>query len=95
MNTLTKTVQQFGYTDVEAFAKDQAKLFILGKIEEYQNKIMYFEKKYSLKFKQFKEQLLSLKNDEDFDKEDDYMEWRFCIESFEMYKRELEELEHC
>jgi len=95
MDKLTKTIQRFGYSDVEDFAKEQAKLLILGKIEEYQNKIMYFEKKYSQKYKHFEKKLTDLKNDEDFDKEDDYMEWRFCMESFEMYKSELEELEHC
>lgn len=47
---------------------------VLSKIEEYQNKITYFEKKYSIKFKEFEKQLSLMKNDGDFEKEDDYME---------------------
>jgi len=89
MDTLAKTVRRFGYSDVEDFAKDHAKLLVWGKIEEYQNKNLYFEKKYSQKYKQFAKELADLKNDEDFDKEDDFMEWRFCMESLEMYKSEL------
>ena len=74
MTVLEKTVHQFGYNDIEDFAKDQAKLLVLSKIEEYQNKITYFEKKYSIKFKEFEKQLSLMKNDGDFEKEDDYME---------------------
>ena len=93
MTPLEKTVQRFGYGSVEDFAKDQVKMLLMSKIEEYRIKETAFQKKYKKKFRDFELQLKKMKNQEDFEMEDDYLEWRFCYESLLMYRKELKELE--
>ncbi len=92
MTTLEKTIHNFGYTTVKEFATDHARLLLLSKIEEYQNKVNFFEKKYQMKFEKFEKMLNQKKNNENFKEEEDSMEWRFCTECLVMFQKDLKDL---
>ena len=88
---LKKNISHFGYSDIYKFAADQATVLTLGKIEEYKNTILFFQKKYSMDYKKFKKHL-DKSDTEEFEKEDELMEWRFAIECIEMYEKELKSI---
>ena len=48
--TLSQTVQGWGYANVDVFAKEQAKNILQQKIAYYQSRIDFFEQKYALNF---------------------------------------------
>ena len=89
---ITKTINSLGYGNILDLAIDQAKLLILSKIEQYNNEIKFFERKYKSDFTAFRKKL-NLQKKEDFAKEDEANEWEYAIESFKMYSKKLKELE--
>jgi hypothetical protein len=91
---LKNNIQHHGFSDVYSFASNHAKLLTLGKIEEYKNMITFYEKKYGMKFKQFEKKVKNSKV-ENFEHEDDLLDWRFAVEAVSMYKKELTALEKC
>ena len=91
---LKHNIHHHGFSDVYSFAANQAKLLTLSKIEEYKNVITFFQKKYGMTFKQFEKRLKNSKA-ENFEHEDDLLEWRFASEAVSMYEKELIVLEKC
>jgi len=62
----------------------------LSKMKECQNIINEFEKKYSLAFEDFEKQIKSAIK-EDFEKWDDYIEWKAYFKSYQYWKSIHEE----
>ena len=91
---IENNIHKLGFSDVYSFAANQAKLFIFSKIEENKNIIIFLENKYKMTFKQFEKELKKTKQ-ENFEKEDDLLEWRFAAEAVSMYEKELTALEKC
>lgn len=91
---LKNNIHHHGFSDVYSFAANQAKLLTLGKIEEYKNAVTFFQKKYKMPFKQFESKIKNSKV-ENFEREDDLLEWRFASEAVAMYEKELIALEKC
>jgi hypothetical protein len=87
--TLSQTVQGWGYANVEVFAKEQAKNILQQKIAYYQSRIDFFEQKYALKFTEFCDKFSSIKNHGVIEKEDDSMVWETALDVVESYKRDL------
>ena len=85
---------QFGFRDLKSFVKSQTLLMIMAKIEKFEVEIRLFEKKYGLDFHSFQEKIRSSKDVENFEEEDDYLDWRFAKEALERLKRETWELEN-
>ena len=94
LKTLTDNIHHHGYKDIFSFAANQAKLLTLSKIEEYKNIVSFFQKKYRMTFKQFEKKLKS-SHVENFNLEDDLLDWRFASEAVSMYEKELITLEKC
>ena len=94
IKVLENNIHHHGFSNVYSFASNQAKLLTLGKIEEYKNIITFFQKKYGMTFKQFEKKIKNSKV-ENFEREDDLLDWHFASESVSMYEKELIALEKC
>ena len=86
---LQKTISDLGYSNIISFATQQAKLILLSKIEEYRNLIQKLNRKYKMTYPEFEKKYLNTPDKENFEKENDGMDWRFYYESYIMYSKDL------
>jgi hypothetical protein len=94
VETSEAILAQLGFKDLKSFVKNQALLLILAKIEKYQAEDRLLEKKYKIDFERFQEKIKNLKNEEVFEQEDDYLDWRYARESLDRLKTQKQALEH-
>ena len=87
-------ITQFGFNDLKSFVKNHALLMMMAKIEKYEAEDRRFEIKYGMHFESFREKIEMLKNQEVFEEEEDYLDWRFSKETLERLKRQKQELEY-
>ncbi|MFQ5707717.1 MAG: hypothetical protein ACE5HO_09730 [bacterium] len=73
---------------------DRALLITLGKITKYKTEIDQFQKKYQTTFEDFEKRLLNQKNDENFEVEDDFLDWRFAEEALRIWEKRRDILYH-
>ncbi len=59
-------------------------------MKEYESTMQEFQKKYGLAFEDFEQQIKTTEN-EDFEKWDDYIEWKACSEAYLYWKSIHEE----
>ncbi|MCP4108637.1 MAG: hypothetical protein GY749_24325 [Desulfobacteraceae bacterium] len=62
-------------------------------IHKYEVENISFEKKYGCLFHEFKSKLDDMENEENFEWEDDLMDWEFVDENLGLWKKKLEEAE--
>jgi hypothetical protein len=62
----------------------------LSKMKEYESAMQEFEKKYGLDFEHFEQQIKTSAK-EDFEKWDDYIEWKACTKAHSYWKSVHEE----
>jgi hypothetical protein len=72
--------------------KIYAENYIKTKLQKYIAESMTFEKKYNLKFLEFKENIEKKTEDEDFDLENDLMDWEFAIKNILYWQEKLDRL---
>jgi len=94
VETSEAILAQLGFKDIKSFVKNQALLLMLAKIEKYQAEDRLFEKKYKTNFEGLEEKIKNLRNEEVFEQEDDYLDWRYARESLDRLKRQKQALEH-
>jgi hypothetical protein len=87
-------ISQFGFKDLKSFVKNQALLMLMAKIEKYVAENNRFEAKYAMSFKEFQAKIEGLENEEVFEEEDDYLDWRFAKEAADRLIRQKQELEN-
>jgi len=63
--------------------KNYALNLVYSKIHKYETESMYFEKKYGCAFEEFKHKVEGMKNEENFEWEDDLLDWGFAVENLE------------
>ncbi len=84
-------ISQFGFKNLKSFIKNQALLMLMAKIEKFEAENRRFEAKYHSSFNEFKINMEEMRGMEDFEKEDDYLDWRFAVEAKDrLYKQKLE-----
>jgi len=84
-------ISQFGFKDLKSFIKSQALLMLMSKIEKFEAENKRFEARYHSSFLDFKKFMEEMRGMEDFEKEDDYLDWRFAVEAKDrLYKQKLE-----
>ncbi|GEM_PF-614002 len=66
--------------------KNYALNHILSKIHKYEAEDNHFKKKYSCSFKEFKIEIENIKNEENFEQEDDLTDWEFAVENLAVWK---------
>ncbi len=72
--------------------KVYAETFITSKIHKYETENLFFEKKYNCFFEVFKRKIENIENEEDFEIEDDLMDWEFAIKNLEYWNEQLKRL---
>jgi hypothetical protein len=87
-------VTQLGFKDLKSFAKNQASLMLMARIEKYEAENKRFEAKYHMPFKSFQAKVEGLQNEEVFSEDDDYLDWRFAKEAIDRLVRQKRELEY-
>lgn len=87
-------ITQLGFKDLKSFVKSQALLMLLGRIDKLEMEVRSFETKYQMDFVAFKNRIHALKNEEVFDEEDDYLDWRFAYEALNGLRKKKQDLEY-
>ena len=86
-------VTQLGFKDLRSFVKSQALFMLMAKIEKYEAENKRFEAKYHMSFTLFQVKVEGLQNEEVFDEDDDYLDWRFAIEAIDSLVKQQREFE--
>lgn len=73
--------------------KNYALTQIYTHIQKYQVESRYFETKYGCPFAEFQAKLAALENAENFEWEDDALDWEFAVENLQLWKQRAEEVE--
>ncbi len=63
-----------------------------SKIHKYEAEKMYFEKKYNSTFEKFKQKINKMKNAENFEWEDDLMDWEFAVKNVNYWHKKAIEV---
>ncbi|MEW6447278.1 MAG: hypothetical protein AB1426_04200 [Bacillota bacterium] len=85
-------LRELGFASERDALKEQALLLLLHKINRYEAECAFFAKKYGMSFEEFVKHL-EASGKEDFEKEDDLLDWRFAAETLAELKRQLQEIE--
>ncbi len=85
------------YRDMEispvGLLENYALNLVYSKIHKYEAENMYFEKKYGCVFEEFKHKVESVKNEENFEWEDDLVDWEFAAENLKYWQKKAQELQ--
>lgn len=87
--SLDKTIQSWGFLNLQSFAREQAKGILNQKIAHYKSKIEYFEEKYCMNFDDFCKNFDQIKNHSIIEKEDDSLHWETAIDVLKSYESDL------
>lgn len=82
-----------GMKDETDFLRQSAYWVILGKLAKYEAEIHGFESKYACTFEEFESRLQRQDEAEDFEAEDDYLDWKYAHELYHQWKVRKEILE--
>jgi len=94
MQLITEIAQKTGYLNLEALLTDWSLMIALTKVTQYQAECDFFSNKYHQSFEQFKRQLDSQRNLENFGEEDDLDDWEFACHALEWWQVKVEALQH-
>jgi len=89
---LNETAKSLGYSDVFTFASNHLRFHLMSKMEGYKQEVKLFEKKYKSDYTSFLKKVRKLKK-EDFEKEDDIMDWEWAVESINHLEKKLKSLQ--
>lgn len=68
---------------------------IHAKIQKYTAETAHFEKKYDCPFAEFKHKIDNMANEENFEWEDDALDWEFATENLAVWQQRLREIQAC
>lgn len=83
-----------GMKDEMDFLRQSAYWTVLGKVAKYRAEIRFFESKYNCTFEEFENRLHSQNEEEDFEAEDDYLDWKYTTELYQKWQMRKEVLKH-
>jgi hypothetical protein len=89
MQDVKEILSELGFSGIEDAAKKHAWLLISGKVAKYEAECNFYEKKYDCDFSTFEKKINEKINDENFDEEDDLLDWRFAFEQLTKYKEQI------
>ncbi|MFZ0456475.1 MAG: hypothetical protein WCE54_19605 [Ignavibacteriaceae bacterium] len=87
---ITNILRDLGLTERQA-VRDYALLNSSQKAAEFEQDCKVFENKYKMSFQEFENKLRSV-DEEVFEKEDDYLEWKFAAEGAAYWREKIEQL---
>ena len=68
--------------------------FIHSKIHKYEVENLCFEKKHKVTFEEFRQKLENMREDENFQWEDDLLDWKFAYENLKYWQKKAKELQN-
>ncbi len=89
--TLNSLLKELGYKNIEDAAIKQVELTLLSKISKYKAEDEFFRKKYKNDFETFIKRS-EITEDEDFEIEDDIMDWKFAVDIINKYEKQYHQL---
>ncbi len=94
-NTAAEILHSFHYANVEEAGYEMMLLLAQSQYADYLSEIRKFEKKYRMSFEYFQKKMENTMYEEDFEKEDDYMDWKFAQDGACHWKEKIAELSSC
>lgn len=85
-------LEKSGEVDRKNLLKEMSLLIALSKKDKYQLECQKFEQKYGADFHAFEKELHTVKNQEDYQKENDLDDWEFALASLNWWEQRIEEL---
>ena len=85
-NTLHAVFSEAGVDSEEEALKQSALLITLAKISKYEAEDESFRGKYGINFESFEKKIQNQHDEENFKAEDDYMDWKFAVQSLKIWK---------
>jgi hypothetical protein len=92
MEQVENLVLELGFNNMQDAAKKHINMIILGKISKYEAEYNHFKNKYNCEYTELAEKSAGLENVENFEQEDDLLDWRFAYEQIQNYKDKLKSL---
>lgn len=84
--SLLSIYQEMAVSPVDLL-KNYASGLIKEKINKYEAEGRNFMNKYACNFEQFKARVEAMENEENFEWEDDLMDWKFAIANIDLWRR--------
>jgi hypothetical protein len=94
METSEAIITQLGFKDIKSFIKNQALMMIRAKQDKYDSENKFFERKYNMSFDEFQKKLNEQKGSENFEEEDDLLDWRFAREALDNLEKKKQDMKH-
>jgi len=91
--TLEGILSSLGYADILTAASQQARMVLLGRLARYQAVVKQFEGKWHCTLQEMKNHYESI-NREDFEIDDDYLEWQWYIDAVKLIEGQIAFLSH-
>lgn len=93
-DTLVRLYQEMAISPVMLLT-NYALSHIHAKIQKYTAENAHFEKKYGETFQKFKSKVDVMEHEENFEWEDDLMDWEFAVENLTLWRKRLREIQEC
>jgi hypothetical protein len=93
LQKVSPILREAGFSDEKEALKEQALMLLMGKVSRYQAECAFFEEKYGMSFEEFASRV-QVTGEENFEEDDDFLDWRFARESLADLRHRLQELKH-
>ncbi|QTA79185.1 Uncharacterized protein dnl_14390 [Desulfonema limicola] len=94
-NTVSELLHSLHYSNIEEAGYEMLLLSAQNQYAEYLSETRKFENKYQMTFEEFQKKMEETLYKEDFDEEDDYMDWKFACDGVCYWKEKITELNSC
>ncbi len=92
LDTAKEILFKEGYGFPDRFIQDCALMIALSKIEQYRSECDFFEHKHLMKLEIFESSLRQIKEEEDFEREEDLDDWEFAFNALKWWEKKADEL---
>lgn len=90
--TITQVLSSSGFTNPEAAALEVSLTVALAKVSQYERECFGFRRKYSESLESFRERVQDVIGAEDFNIEDDLVDWEFAERALALWQQRVEVL---
>lgn len=90
---LSQAFREMGQS-YELLLKNYALDFAIAKCQKYEAEAALLENKYHCSFSEFKNRIERMENEENFEWEDDLMDWEFATENIKYWKDKIRDLQN-
>ena len=91
--TVAEILSKAGESETEAL-QEHAMLLCMSKVSRFEAECAQFQAKYGKRFDAFRNQVQNVQEKEDFETEDDLMDWEYAHSALVWWRERIEELRH-